>query len=320
MSLNERVTYVSGKYVPESKACIHIYDSQFMFGDAVFEMHRTFKHEHFLFDEHIERLFASMKYASIKIDKTRDELLDICNELMERNKEHFPVDEEYRFMINVSRGPLPIYKEVFQLESGDDWNKPTWIVNAWPLSKVAKTMAHFYETGANSIVPSQRQIPSQFLDAKVKNRSRMHYNLANIEVSSKGKDAMALLLDQDGFITEGTGSNFVMIKDGEIIVPELRNLLRGCSMMYLINVIALQLGISVVQKNFEPYDVLCADEAFFTGTFVNLIPCNRINGHFLNEYVKTNVIGPTTRRICEQWASNVGVDFISQVKGWAKNV
>ena len=57
----ERQTYINDEWVPESKASIHIYDSHFMFGDGVFEMVRTFNHEFFLLDEHIDRLFRSMK-------------------------------------------------------------------------------------------------------------------------------------------------------------------------------------------------------------------------------------------------------------------
>ena len=69
--LHERVTYQSGEWVPESEASIHIYDSQFMFGDGVFEMARTFNHEFFILDEHIDRLFRSMRYLQIPITKTK---------------------------------------------------------------------------------------------------------------------------------------------------------------------------------------------------------------------------------------------------------
>jgi branched-chain amino acid aminotransferase len=313
----ERVTYINGRWVPESKASVHIYDSQFMFGDAVFEMHRTFGHRHFLLDEHIDRLFASMRSLYIPIDKTREEIKGIFDELMQRNRDHF-VDDEYRFMVNVSRGPLPIYKDVFTLELGDDWNKPTWIFNDWPLSKTARHLAHFYDLGANAVIVSQRQIPAQYLDPKVKNRSRVHYKLADIEASHHGKNAVALLLDDDGFIAEGTGSNFIMIKDGAIVVPELRNMLRGCSMMYVLNVIAPQLRIPVIEKNIMPYDVLEADEAMFTGTFVNLLPCNRLNGRPLKGCIeRQQPMGPVTQAICKQWSENVGLDFIEQIKRWA---
>lgn len=316
--MKERENYVNGQWVPESKTVFHLYESTFFFGDGVFEMHRTFNHKHFLLDEHIDRLFMSMKGFYIPIDKSREEIKKIFQELMDRNLDHF-VNDEYRFMVNVSRGPLPIYKEVFELQPGYEWGKPTWIFNAWPLSKTAKHLAHFYETGANAVIVPQRQIPAQYLDPKIKNRSRAHYQIANIQASHFGKDAMALLLDDQGFVAEGTGSNFLMIKNGCIIVPELRNMLRGCSMMYVLQVIAPQLGLDVIERNFEPYDVLEADEAMFTGTFNNLLPCNRLNGRFLRGAVDQAPMGPVTKSICDQWSKNVGVDFVQQVKEWGKN-
>jgi branched-chain amino acid aminotransferase len=317
----ERVTYHCGEWVPESEASIHIYDSQFMFGDGVFEMARTFNHEFFLLEEHIDRLFRSMKYLQIPITKTKQEIIDLSKEALQRNIEHFPsggkYHEECRLMINVSRGPLSIYREVFELQKGERWNEPTWIINVWPLRTTVTALGHFYDTGANAIIPSQRQIPSRLLENKVKNRSRMHYQVANLQVKGHGKDAMPLLLDEDGFVTESTGANFLMVKDGKIVAPEQRNMLRGSSMTYILNTIAPKIGVEVEYRNFEPYDVMHCDEAMFTGTYVNLLPCNRLNGEYLNERVKEDPFGPITKRICDQWSQDVGVNFVEQIRYWS---
>jgi branched-chain amino acid aminotransferase len=320
---NERTTYHSGEWIPESKASIHIYDSQFMFGDGVFEMIRTFNHKFFLLERHIDRLFRSMKYLQIPITKTKQEVMDLCAEAFNRNSEHFPSNgnypEECRLMINVSRGPLSIYREIFELQKGDKWNEPTWIINVWPLSKTAKALGHFYDTGANAVIPSQRQIPSRLLENKVKNRSRMHYQMANLQVKPYGKDAMPLLLDEDGFVTESTGANFLMVKNKKIIAPELRNMLRGSSMVYILNVLAPELDIEVEHKNFEPYDIMDCDEAMFTGTYVNLLPCNRLNGEYFNDIIKQDPFGPITKKICDKWSEKVDISFIDQIKYWSKN-
>lgn len=318
----ERQTYNSGEWVPESKAAIHIYDSQFMFGDGVFEMVRTFNHRFFLLDEHIDRLFKSMRFLDIPITKTKEEVRSLCHEAFERNSSFFKKDingftEECRLMLNVSRGPLGIYKEVFELQKGENWNEPTWIINVWELSKTSKTLAHYFVTGVNAVIPEQRQIPSRLLENKVKNRSRMHYQVANLQMKPYGKDAMPLLLDEDGFVAESTGANFLIVKNNKIVSPEPRNMLRGSSMIYVLETLAPQLGIEVEYKNFEPYDVLEADEAMFTGTFVNLLPCNRLNGKYLNDKVKGNPMGDLTKKICDQWSKNVGMDIIQQIKHWA---
>ena len=310
--MNERVVYHTGKWIPVSKAGMHIYDSQSFFGDGIFEMVRTFNQEFFILDKHIDRLFRSANYLQIPISKTKQEITDLCKETLERNKEHFPEGEECRLYIYASRGPLPMYSEVF------DRVEPTFIIDAWPLSKTAKSLGHFYKTGVNAIVPVQRQIPARLLENKVKNVSRMHYQVANLEVANfnSDRDVMPLLIDEDGFVAESTGANFIMIENGKIVTPELRNLLRGSSMMYIIETLAPQLRIEVIHKNFDLYDVMNCDEAMFTGTFVNLLPCNRLNGKYINDNLKENPLGPITKKIADKWSENVGVDFIEQMKHW----
>ena len=92
--MNERVVYHTGKWIPVSKAGMHIYDSQSFFGDGIFEMVRTFNQEFFILDKHIDRLFRSANYLQIPISKTKQEITDLCKETLERNKEHFPEGEE----------------------------------------------------------------------------------------------------------------------------------------------------------------------------------------------------------------------------------
>jgi branched-chain amino acid aminotransferase len=335
----DRYTYINGDWVPEAAAKIHIYDSHFMFGDAVFEMHRTFNHQHFLLDEHVDRLWLSMQSVQIPITKTKEEVKRLCQEAVERNT--FDQSDEYRFMINVSRGPLSIYREVFELERGAAWGEPTWIINVWPLSITSRSLAHFYDEPADARITVQRQVPSQFIDAKVKNRSRLHYALANNEMKGLPRNVIPLLLDDDGFICESTGANFVIIKDQKLIIPERRNMLRGCSMEFVVNRLAPALGIKVEERNIEPYDVLTANEAFFTGTFYNLIPCVAINGQrFASHTSDPDSLGPITREIVDAWnrhisyfiiepavirsmgsrSSNQQFDFIKQIRGWNTDV
>ena len=175
----------------------------------------------------------------------------------------FEDDDEHRIMVNVSRGPLGIYAPMFggKIET-------TLVVADIPLRMTVAGFFKFYDDGINCVIPSQRSIPATLMEPKIKNRSRMWYQMANIEVSQyKGDNNWALLIDPDGFITEGTGDNFFIIKDKKIISPEGRNILRGISRDYTKKV-TLELGYEYLEKNIEPYDVYCADEAFITGTFL----------------------------------------------------
>lgn len=300
-----RVVYLNGKFVPESEAKVSIYDSALMFGDMVFEMTRSFNKKQFKLREHLERLFASIKYLRIPFDLTIEELEKICNETVEKNDPFFTKNDEHRLTINVSRGPLSIYSDIFngKLET-------TLIVSDFPLKWTVAGMGKLFDVGINAVIPSQRAIPAYLLDPKIKNRSRIHYMIANIEVSNwKGENNWPLLLDPDGFITEGTGDNFFIVKDNVLYTPEPRNVLRGISRSYIFE-LAKELGIKCEERNLEPYDVTIADEAFMTGTPFCLLPVTKINGMSIGNSKR----GKITSSLILQWSKNVGVDIENQIK------
>ena len=115
-----------------------------MFGDMVFEMTRSFQKKQFKLKEHIDRLYASMEHVKIPLEISKQEMEEICYKTIEKNESEFLDTDEHRLMINVSRGPLSIYREVFELKKGEKWNEPNWIINVWPLSRTAKTLSYFY--------------------------------------------------------------------------------------------------------------------------------------------------------------------------------
>lgn len=305
-SMHERQVFINGKFVPEHEAKVSIYDSALMFGDMVFEMTRSFNKEQFKLQDHLERLFASIKYVHIPIEMSMKEMEEHVYETIDKNDPLFEKDDEHRVMINVSRGLLSLYQDVVGVDIG-----PNIIIADFPLRWTVASMGPLYDSGINAIIPSQRAIPASLLEPKVKNRSRMHYLMANIEVSNyTGENNWALLLDPDGFIAEGTGDNFFMVKDGRIITPEPRNILRGVSRKYILEELAPQLGIPCTEKNIELYDVVTADEAFFTGTPFCILPVTSIN----SMHIGSGKMGPITKSLLDTWGQNVGVDIIAQIK------
>lgn len=306
---SERVVYLNGEFVPEHQANISIYDSALMFGDMVFEMTRSFNKKQFKLREHLERLYASIKYVHIPLKMTMDMMEDLCYQTIEKNGRLFSSTDEHRLMINVSRGPLSIYADIF----GGNL-QPTVVIADFPLKWTVASMGHLFDCGINAVIPSQRAIPASLLEPKVKNRSRIHYMMANIEVAQwKGDNNWALLLDPDGFVAEGTGDNFFIVKDGVIVTPEPRNILRGISRAYIFE-LAEQLRLPCMERNIEPYDVITADEAFMTGTPFCLLPVTALNG----TKIGAAKLGGITRQLLNQWSKNVGVDIEAQIKAYAK--
>lgn len=301
----QRLVYFNGDIVPESEARISIYDSALMFGDMVFEMTRSFNKKQFLLDEHIDRLFAGLNILEIDPKLNKNDLKNICEKVQALNENLFEKDDEHRLMINISRGPLGIYGG----RVSDLKKEPTIIVADFPLRWTLTGMSRFFESGINCVIPSQRAIPATLMDPKIKNRSRMWYQMANIEVSKyQGDNNWALLIDPDGFITEGTGNNFFIVKNDEIISPEGRNILKGTRRKYIFD-LAKQLDINCYEKNIEPYDVASADEAFITGTPFCLLPVT----HFRYQPVGDGKFGKITKLLLDKWSSNVGLDIKEQI-------
>jgi branched-chain amino acid aminotransferase len=303
-----RVVYQNGNFVDEKDARVSIYDSALMFGDMCFEMTRSFNNKQFKLNDHLDRLYNGLKLLRIPIKHSKEELEKICYETLERNSSLFTPSDEHRLLINISRGPLGIYAPIF-----DNKLEPTVIVADFPLKWTIAGMDELIESGINAVITSQRAIPSHLMEPKIKNRSRMFYQMANIEASHwKGKNNWALLLDTDGFIAEGTGDNIFIVKDGIVITPEARNILVGISRNYIFE-LCDQLGLKCIEKNIEPYDMYTADEAFMTATPFCLLPVSRLNTLKIGD----GKLGYITKKLHDTWSDNVGVDIFQQIKDYS---
>lgn len=307
---SQRTVYVSGSFVPESEAGFSIFDSALMYGDVIFETTRTFNGQPFRLQEHIERLYVGLRTLEIDCGLTAEEMEAATLETIERNRPCFADGRDFQIVHNVSRGPMGLYKTVFAGEVG-----PTVTINCWPLTWHLAAFAEAYVKGVHAVVPAQRSVPSRLIDPKIKNRSRIYYQMANIQAQKVDPEAWALLTDEDGFLTEGTGSNFFVVKDGDLLTPEPRNILRGVTRQAVLE-LAESLDLACQQCNLEPYDVMTADEAFFTSTPFTIMPATRFNGHD----VGTGEPGPVTQRLMSAWNQMVEVDMVAQARAFAEEV
>jgi len=308
---SDRVVYSNGKFVPECEAKISVFDSALMFGDMVFDMTRSFNKVQFKLMEHINRIYAGVKMLKIPLKMSPEEMEQAVHETIKANQAAFADNDEHRVMIDVSRGPLSMYARVFEGKI-----EPTVIISVFPFKWTIAPLAPLYDTGVHAVFPSQRMIPADLLEPKIKNRSRIHYMMANLEVSQvDDPTAWALLLDPDGFIAEGTGSNFFIVKDGKLLTPEPRNILRGIRRKYTIE-LTRKMGIEVIECNLNKYDAITADEAFFTSTAFTIMPCVKVQGSQLGD----GKTGAITKKIIQAWNELVGLDFIAQAKEYLEEI
>jgi len=270
--MKEVETWQNGKWTPNSQASIPIYDSHLFFGWAVFEALRTYNHKIFLLDEHIDRFFKSAELAEIPLaDKfTKKEIEHLIINVLHHNKEFFPTGEEYRIMAFASPGYFKIYQDV------DGYTDFRLTINVSNASRYSYYIAPFLEQGFRAIIVNQPQIPSRFLDPKIKSCSRLHLGIADMEAGRFGERSIPLLLDEHGHLSESTGGNIIFFKDYKVCMPKEENILRGCTLKY-IEILCDKLQYEIVKDDWDPYDLIHSDGAMFTSTFYGIIPCSSVN-------------------------------------------
>jgi branched-chain amino acid aminotransferase len=291
--------YINGSYFAPDEAKISVFDSAVMLGDTVTESTRTFRHTPFKLEDHIDRLYKSLKVTRIDLGLTPAELKEVTLAVLEKNLAYVPADEDVWIVHNISRG-----RSVAGADPTKQRSQATVIIFTQPM--ILTDWARFYEEGCHAVTPMSRAIPAQSLDARIKNRSRMAYTLAEMEVKLVDSQAQGILLDVDGNVAENKGGNFFIVSDGVLRTPPTRSALAGVSRATVLE-LAAELKIPTEVVDFQLYDIYTADEAFFTSTPYCIMPATRINGLPVGD----GQVGGVTRQLLA-WSERVGMDIVGQ--------
>jgi branched-chain amino acid aminotransferase len=294
----ERVAYVNGRVVPESAATVSIFDRGFLSGHGVFERTRTFRGELFRLDEHLARLFRSMRTVHLEPDLGPDALKELTLDLVRRNRELLGPNDDYSVGHFITRG-VP--------DRG-----PTVVVFCEPID--FRSFAQQYLTGAHVVSATTRALPLNVLDPKLKTTSRLHFWLAEQEAHLVDPQAYPLVLDLEGNVCELNAANFWIVRNGAIVTPPDRSILVGITRMVILE-LAEQMGVPVQQVDFQVYDVLNADEAFLTTTSRTTLPVTRANG----SPIGSGQPGPLVKRLHQAWIDRFGFDFVAQALAHLKD-
>tara|TARA_B100001123_G_scaffold252685_1_gene281966 strand:- start:8652 stop:9542 length:891 start_codon:yes stop_codon:yes gene_type:complete len=286
--------------VPEDEAKISIFDTAVTLGDTVTESTRTFKHIPFKLDRHIQRLYKSLKVTRIDAGCGPEEMEQITMNVLEANLPEYGEDEDLWIVHNISRGvsmpgPDPTVR------SGG----ATVMIHTLPMDLTG--WARFYEEGCHAVTSMSRIIPSQSLDARIKNRSRMAYTLAEMEVKLVDPQAQGVILDADGNVAENKGGNIFAVSDGVVRTPPAQNSLAGVSRETVLE-LAETVGVPTQQTDLQPYDLYTADEVFFTSTPYCIMPATKFNGLSVGD----GKVGRITKQILTAWSDLVGMDIVKQ--------
>ena len=270
--------YLNGAYVAQEAAKISIFDHGFLYGDGVFEGIRAYRGKVFKLDEHIQRLFDSARAIALKIPLAPDQLKEKVLEVLRKND----LKDAYIRLV-VSRGEGDLGLDPAKCPT------PQVIIIA---DKISIYPQKLYEEGLEVIISSVRRNNPCALDPRIKSLNYLNNILAKLEATAKGVPE-AIMLNDDGYVTECTGDNLFIVEKGILTAPPIwMGILRGITRDVVIE-LARKEGIPVEERAFTPFSMYTSDECFLTGTAAEVIPVTRVDGRVIGN----GSVGSVTRML-----------------------
>ena len=279
---NELQVYVDGEFYPKSQAKISVYDHGFLYGDGVFEGIREYNGVVFKLKEHVDRLYRSAHAIMLQIPLTKEEMVKAVVETLRKNK----MKDAYIRLI-VSRGVGDLGLDPRKCPN------PTIIIITDTINIKA---GNAKETGVTTMFSWVRRNPVDATTHEIKSLNYLNSILAKIEANACGVDE-ALCLESNGYIAEGVGENVFIVKNGEIFSPPTSTgALAGITADVVVE-LAAKLGLKLTVTNLTPFMLFTADEAFFTGTAMEMVPIREVNKRPIGD----GKPGPVTKKLMAEF-------------------
>ncbi len=284
MSMSDRDGFIwfNGKLVDWRDANIHVLTHSLHYGMSVFEGVRAYQTDRgpaiFRLKEHTQRWFNSAKILQMQMPYSMDEMIAAQLEVVRANQLESCYLRPIAWIGSEKLGISP------------KGNRIMVSIAAWQWG------AYLGEDGINKGIRvktssySRHHVNVSLVRAKA---SGYYINsiLANQEVTANGYDE-ALLLDTDGYVSEGSGENVFIVRDGILFTPDLASCLAGITRDSILT-IAKDMGIEIREKRITRDEMYCADEAFFTGTAAEVTPIRELDDRMIGDGKR----GPITKKI-----------------------
>ncbi|MEM1278225.1 MAG: D-amino-acid transaminase [Pseudomonadota bacterium] len=276
-----RIVYVNGDYVPEEDAKISVFDRGFLMADAVYEVTSVLDGKLADWPGHCVRLARSLSELKMTAPCTDDELLEIHRELVKRN--------------DLVEGL--VYLQVTRGAADRDF---AWPKDAEPgivLFTQDKPLAETKQAEQGiSVMPME---DLRWGRRDIKTTMLLYPSFAKMAAKEQGADD-AWMIDQHGFVTEGTSNNAYIIKNGEIITRQLSNdILHGITRATVLE-LAEEAQMKVIERPFTIDEAQSADEAFITAASTFVCPVVKVAGKTLGD----GTPGPMAKRLREIYIAN----------------
>lgn len=271
--------WLDGQIMPAAEAKVSVFDHGFLYGDGVFEGVRFYNNKAFRLPLHLKRLQRSASALGLTIPLDTAALTQAVADLIAAS----PLTNGYlRLIVTRGVGILGINPATC--------HTPSVIIIADELSMVSEAQR---EQGVRTIIASTRRLTPDRLDSRIKSLNYLNAILARMEANMAGVEE-AILLNDRGFVAEGTADNLFIVTDNELLTPPAtEGALAGITRQTVME-LAVANGIQARETVLTPYDLYNADECFLTGTGAKLIPVREISGRLVKQCP-----GPIYRRLAQ---------------------
>lgn len=291
--MTRSLAYLNGDFVPLEEARVHVADAGFVYGATVSDVLRSFIRRWFRFDDHCRRFLNSCRYVGIEPLPDQEQLEAIASRLLEADC----ADRELGLVMLATPGVVPLYAGLPDNEA--ERSGPTLVLHTFPLER--GRFRELYRKGLHAIVAAHRQVPADCWDPKAKCRSRLHWWLAQQQVRALDPEAVPILLDHAGNLTESSTANVLLVIDGQVCSPTPDHILWGISLDTTAK-LCDRLGIPFQTRPLQLYHARLAEEVLLTNSLYSIAPVVRLNGR----PVGSGVPGPVFRRLYDAWSELIG--------------
>ncbi|CAM4338335.1 MAG: branched-chain-amino-acid transaminase [Paenibacillus macerans] len=285
----EQVIYLDGEFVTKDQAKVSVFDHGFLYGDGIFEGIRIYNGNIFKCKEHLDRLYDSAKSIMLDIPLTYQEMEDALVETLRRNE----LRSGYIRLV-VSRGAGNL---------GLDPNRCPKASVVIIVEQLAIYSEEAYKTGLKAVSVSTRRNVPDALNPKIKSLNYLNNVLVKIQSNLAGAGE-AIMMNAQGYVTEGSGDNIFIVKNGVITTPPCYlGALEGITRQAIIEICERK-GYKLKEEPFTLHDVYVADEVFLTGTAAEVIAVREVDGRIIGE----GHAGPVTLKLLEEFRAIVDQD------------
>jgi len=278
MRQKESLVYIDGRFLPKREAKISVYDHGLLYGDGIFEGIRVHNGRVFKLDEHIKRLYESAKSIELSIPISEEVMKKTILETIRRNGLK---DAYVRVVVTRGFGDLGLDPRKCP--------KPSIIV-------IADRIALWEEKSLKAITASTRRNDATALNPMIKSLNYLNNILAKLE-ANRANVSEAIMLNQRGFVCEGTGDNIFIVKDGVLATPpSSANILVGITRGVIMELAAKE-GLKVEERDITIHELYNADETLLTGTAVEVMPLVEVDGRRIG----SGKPGPITMKLIEKF-------------------